>query len=244
MEKRKESRVEGLMKLALAVVCLIGILMYMNTDNFAKYGWGKKLYKVAEVDSLKSENAALRQALSEKLISHCDTMSVDQKLAQQKFDEYESKMYKIKEAQTSKASSQKEAAVSKALKAKDDNNVGWDAYSKKKNQAVLKLEKTDSKIFASYAVVLFKDHECSYDSYEFNRAIYECREQLEKSASVAEYLKTVKTAEAIRSKFDKELDDKYRSQKTEIEKKYQSQIAAIEKNYNQKITAKKAELGL
>jgi hypothetical protein len=57
-------------------------------------------------------------------------------------------------------------------------------------------------------------------------------------------LKKVQTADAIRSKLDKELGQKYQSQLAEIEKKYQVQIINIEKNYNQKIAAKKVELGL
>lgn len=244
MKKKKELR-KNWLRFIFEVLCVLALMYYSITYLASKsHDQGKKLYRVAVVDSLTRENAALRQALAAKMESHCDTMTIEQKLAQLKLDEYQSKMYEVKETQKSKAYSQKEVARSKAYDAKENNNVFWDNYSKIRTRATLELEKADSKVFAAYAVILFKEEKCSSDSYEFNKVLYKNREKIEKTAIVTEYLRKVQTADSIRSRLDGELGKKYQSQITEIEKKYQAQLIVIETNYSKKIATKKVELGL
>lgn len=228
----------------LGAFCFTSFFIYQNRKVIERDGSEEMISCSDSLALVKSENAALRQALAAKMESHCDTMTVDQKLAQQKLDEYQSKMYEIKETQKSKAYSQKEVARSKAYDAKENSNVSWDNYSKTRTQATLELEKADPKVFAAYAVISFKEEKCYSDSYEFNKVLYKNREKIEKTAIVAEYLKKVQTADAIRSRLDGELGKKYQSQIAEIEKKYQTQLVAIESNYSKKIATKKIELGL
>ena len=141
--------------IAIVLISFIVVFAFHYHDNQAL-----KSYKTTEqkhLDSLTHENAALRKALSEKLVSYCDTMSVDQKLAQQKLDDYTVKMYDIKEAQEIKAYKQKESAGMKAYKQKESADLkAFDTYWKTQSQLLTELEKKDSKTFLDYAVISFR----------------------------------------------------------------------------------------
>jgi len=229
--------------LAPVLVSFLVVLAFRYHDNQAIKNFS--ITTQCDFDSLKNENAALRQALAAKMESHCDTMTVDQKLAQQKLDDYTYKMYKIKEAQEFKAYKAKENAEFKAYRVQEDADLKcFMVYQKKEGLATIEFEKTDSKNFIKYAVFAFKESACCDFSYEETKRSLDEKEKLVENASVKRYLDTKSSAWAVRESGGKKLEAEYKKKISEIGLKYQNQLKAINENYNSKIAAKKIELGL
>lgn len=212
---------------------------YLRIDN-------EKYKMEVSIDSVKIENAALRQALATKMESLCDTMTIEQKLAQQKLDDYTFDMYEIKETQEIKAYELKENRETKAYVAMDHEKVQviFTEYWEFRCQALLEIEKANAEIFKEYAATVFKHKNLGYNDYKAEQSLYEKLKKLEKNPLVAEYLSKEKEADAVRARKDSENEKQYQINISEIEKNYQAQLVTIEQNYNKKIAAKKEELGL
>ncbi|MFZ4632105.1 MAG: hypothetical protein ACOYL8_02760 [Patescibacteria group bacterium] len=249
MGKKELSLKKELIYLAITIIACIATVMYVNSPAF-KY-FGKKMYKVAEIESLKielskslSENADLRQALTAKMESLCDTMSVDQKLAQAKLDDYSIRMYEIKDAQEMKAYKQKEDAGMKAYKQKESADLkAFIVYQQKEAKLLNELEKKDPKVFLEYAIISFRldKHNGSYNA---SRMISQQQEKIEKIPSVADFVKGNKEAWNIRMEINKKLEQEYSKNNASLELEYQKKLKIIGENFEMKIADKKVELGL
>jgi len=198
------------------------------------------------IDSVKLENVALRQALTAKMESFCDTMTVDQKLAQQKLDEYSSKMNEVKDAQELKAYEIKQESEMKAYEVKQNKELNsiWQNYWKNHAKAISEMEKTDPRIFAEYALIVFKHDNCDPDNIEVSQSLWERLKRIEKNPVVANYLSSDNNAFAIKTRLESENEKNCSTKLAEIEKNYQAKLVIIEQNYKQKIAAKAVELGL
>ncbi len=200
----------------------------------------------ASIDSVMKENGSLRRVLSEKLISVCDTATIEQKLAQQKLDDYTSDMYEIKETQEFKAYELNQNQEVKAYTAMDHEQVQviFTEYWENRCQALLEIKKADPILFKEYAATVYEHDNLGYNDYKAEQSLYEKLKKLEKNPLVAQYLIKEKEADAVKTRKDSENEKGYQAQLVTIEKNYQAQLVIIEENYNKKIDSKKTELGL
>lgn len=247
MEKKSESE-KGLNQVltfgALFLVVFALVIGFVIGQVVPQIAPSENKAQSARIESLKSENTVLRKALSEKLISHCDTATVDQKLAQQKLDDYTYKMYEIKEAQTFKAYDWQEAEGLKIYQKNEDAGLkAYEIYSKVEAAALIELEKNDPKNFYDYAVICFKYDQHNWN-YDVSIKISEKKEALEKIPSISKTVAIIRNAWNVKSSEDKKLQAVYNQKQNDLKSAYQNKLKVIEENYNKKIAAKKAELGL
>lgn len=194
-------------------------------------------------DSVKGDSIKLlTSALKSQLESHCDTMTVEQRLKLLEFQKYEVRMWNEKEKAITAAYTQKEKANMAAYKQKENATMkNWLVFDKTKYNSLKQLSEQYPKEFVQYVVALFwKDHSSGEDSYKY----WEEFEKIEKIPGIKEHVTLEKQAYSTYEAVNKKLEAEYSEATKKNEQSYESQKKALGQKYDDLIAQKKAALGL
>jgi len=202
-----------------------------------------------EITDLKNMNSykgdsikILKDALQATLQSHCDTMTVEQRLKFLEFQKYEVKMWTEKEKAEMAAYRNKEKLDMAAYRNKENGTTkNWMVFDKTKYHSLKELSEQHPKEFVQYVIAEFwKDNSSGESSYKH----WEEFEKIEKISGVKEHVALEKSAYRTYEAANKKLEAEYSEVTKKNEQSYQNQLKELRKKYNELINQKKADLGL
>lgn len=231
----------GLFVIAILIVYGCSMHAQKEADKFKTAGKDLKVQPDSlSKDSLIKENALLREILNSQLISHCDTLTPDQKIAQLRLKKYVDAVSAEYNRQKRLLEEARDNEENEAFKDKAARDNEYDfAFQTKRVEAIRVLEKNYPEDFLRYATVVFMERECSDQLYDG-----ETRRLEKELAPIRAYYAAFMTADAEHDAKLRESDRICITEITKIGKAYQIKLDALEQQYATKIAKKSDQLGL
>jgi hypothetical protein len=238
-----KNRIFGYSAVALMAVLLILTIIENRQDDKKFSKLETTLSDLRTSDSIKGDSIKLlTSALQSQLESHCDTMTVEQRLKLLEFQKYEVRMWNEKEKAEMNAYTQKEKANMSAYKQKERESLkSYLVFEDARHRSLKELSEKHPKEFIQYVIAEFwKDN--SYGENSYKR--WEEFEKIEKIPGVKDHVTLEKQAYSIYESANKKYEAEYSETTKKNEQSYEAQKKALEHKYDILIAQKKLSLGL
>ncbi len=197
----------------------------------------------AENRQLKEDNALLVKILEEKLISLCDTMSLEEKIAWEKLDKYSDTLLSERLASELWNYEAKLNAEMTAFEQKTKLGlVTYEDYRAKSYEGLKTWMASDPKSFEEYALINFiKENASGEDEGVYWDRAYEIKHA---NPSAKKYFTADSLLWKTKEKSKAVIEAEYDSILKTLDADYQANLKAAESAFQEKLAAKKAALGL
>lgn len=237
-----KNRILGYSAVASMVVILIMTVIENRQDDKQRSRLETTITDLRASDSIKGDSIKLlTSALQAQLESHCDTMTVEQRLKFLEFQKYEIQMWTEKEKDEMSAYQQKEKDEMSAYQQKEKESLkSYMTFSDSRYRAIKNFSQKTTE-FTEYVITKFWcDHATGADEYKS----WEQLEKVKKLPDVKEYLSIENKAYDLYGDANKKLDLEYAEKVKNLEKSYEAQRQQLEQKYDNLIAQKKKNLGL
>lgn len=187
----------------------------------------------------------LENALAEKLVSHCDTMTIAEKIKATKLRDYDLKVWQENEQKKTESFNSKQKADMVAFQNKQDESMkAFNAYRQVTFFNLTELSKSNPKDFATYVVMTFWEEHSIYSNPEIDHEVWLKNEKIKQLPAIKSFIDFDSAAYAKYQEADKIAQKKYEIILKENEQRYKVQQADLDVEYQNLIEDKKFELGL